>query len=394
MSCNCQDILNEKLCDIPIEWRLQIVEAICQVEEYDYECKKSCQDITFLSHFRNENNQVCISYIDEYGKKFDRCFDFDLTSTILNDLILPDCVPLPAGLTFKDLNFNQKFQHIIDILCQSCCGIPITTTTTTTCAIITSVIGGTGFTTTTSSTTTSTTKIPTTTTTSSTTKIPTTSTSTTTSTTINCCQGGGFHALPLPGSSSSIISNGVTITASYTVPTSPLGVKQIGPGTLCPSCYPCGNYSYLIGSGVPISTVWGPTYAWDYILNFSQPIKSINLFILSLSSTEKFDIPTQTYFDGDLEGIEFTTNTGKPNIELCEGCNVNVQGNKIYAESAMIGHTGVKNGSGIFRISSNTPFSTLKMTDIRIFTNSSVCYYCGPDYPSAISWALCGQVSK
>ncbi len=320
--------------------------------------KEHCKDDQFV--FGLTMNQI------SYKENFSRL----VPNTLLKyniPLSIIESIP-PSYKTVDGYLRGFWFNNTEDILCQSRCGIPITTTTTTTCAIITSVIGGTGFT--------------------------TTSTSTTTSTTNNCCQGGGFHALPLPGSSSSIISNGVTITASYTVPTSPLGVKQLGSGTLCPSCYPCGNYSYMIGSGVPISTSWGPTYAWDYILNFSQPIKSINLFILNFSSTEKFDIPTQTYIDADLEGIEFTTNTGKPNIELCEGCSVNVQGNKIYAESAMIGHTGVKNGSGIFRISSNTPFSTLKMTDIRIFTNSSVCYYCGPDYPSAIFWTLCGQVSK
>jgi hypothetical protein len=152
LSCNCEDILNEKLCDVPFEWRSQIIKAVCKVQDYDYDCGKSCQTITFLTHFRNEMNQVCISYIDENKVKVDRCFDYDLTSTILNDLILPDCVPLPQGRRFQDLNFDEKFQHIINILCESCCGIPITTTTTTTCGDITSIIGGTGFTTTSTST--------------------------------------------------------------------------------------------------------------------------------------------------------------------------------------------------------------------------------------------------
>ena len=142
VSCNCEEILNKELCDVPYEWRSQIIKAVCLVQDYDYQCEKSCQSITFLSKFRNENNQICISYRDEKGKTIDTCFDYDLTATILNDLILPDCVPLPNNLTFQNLNFDEKFQHLIDILCKNCCGIPcntptlvgnlVTTTSTTT----------------------------------------------------------------------------------------------------------------------------------------------------------------------------------------------------------------------------------------------------------------------
>ena len=154
MNCNCEDILNQELCDVPYEWRSQIIEAICKLRESEYECKKSCQDITFLSSFRNENNSICISYIDEDQVTVERCFDFDLTSTILNDLVLPDCLTIPFGLSFQDLTFGQKFQHLVDILCNNCCGIVSTTTTTSNCNIGT-VVGGvlTGTTTSTTSTT-------------------------------------------------------------------------------------------------------------------------------------------------------------------------------------------------------------------------------------------------
>jgi hypothetical protein len=362
LSCNCEDILNKELCDVPYEWRSQIVKAICLVQDYDYECEKNCQSITFLSKFRNELNQICISYIDENKETVNRCFDYDLTATILNDLILPDCIPLPSGVSFENLNFDEKFQHIVDILCKNCCGIPCNTPTLTGTIV--------------TSTTTTTTSVP----------------STTTSTTVNCCQGGGFHALPLP-SGPSIISNGVTISSSFTVPSTPQSLIRWSSSTKCPACYACGNYETQLATAVPVSTPFGPTHPWDYILNFSQPIKSINLRILNFSSTEHFDIPTQTWIDASLEGLEFTTNVGNPTITLCEGCFVNVQGNKIYSESAIIGHTGVKNGSGIFRISSNTPFSSLKITDVRIFTNSTICYYCGPDYYSSLSFDMCGQVT-
>lgn len=368
MNCNCEDILNQELCDVPYEWRSQIIQAICKLRESEYECKKSCQDITFLSSFRNENNSICISYIDEDQVTVERCFDFDLTSTILNDLVLPDCLTIPFGLSFQDLTFGEKFQHLINILCNNCCGIVSTTTTTSNCnigSVTGGIIAGT-----------------------------ITTTSTTTTTTINCCNST-ITALPLPGEAA-IISNGVSITSGYTIPSSPQGLVRYPNRTICPACYSCGNYSTMIGTGVPISSSnpFGPTHPWDYILYFSQPIKSINLRIFNFSSTSYYNLSTGITIDASTEGISFTTNVGNPTVTVCEGCFIDVQGNKIYSESAIISNTGIKNGSGIFRISSNTPFTSLKITDVRTFTNSTFCYYCGPDYSTAISFDMCGTITK
>ncbi len=159
MNCNCEDILNKELCDVPYEWRSQIIEAICTFQDHQYDCKKSCQTITFLSQFKNENNQICISYLDEKGEKFDRCFDYDLTATLLNDLFVPDCIPLPVGSSFKNLTFPQKFQHIIDLLCKSCCGTPINPTNCNIGNVTAGIVTGTTSTTSTSSTTSTTTNV-------------------------------------------------------------------------------------------------------------------------------------------------------------------------------------------------------------------------------------------
>ena len=68
--CNCHKDLHAYLCDIPFEWRVGIVKALCLIFEQQPDlCKwvKDCETLTFMSGFRFQGNNLIIEYRDEDG---------------------------------------------------------------------------------------------------------------------------------------------------------------------------------------------------------------------------------------------------------------------------------------------------------------------------------------
>lgn len=158
----CTETIEKSLSALPSKWRKQIAKSICasslgSLFEFNCDDVKECETLTYLSEFTTNGTTVCISFTDEHSVKVTRCFNFsDILNNSIKDLD-PKCLA-DAG-DWVDLTYAQKFQLIVDKVCEDCQEIVEESTTST-------------------STTETTTAAPTTTTTSS-------SSTTTTETTLN-----------------------------------------------------------------------------------------------------------------------------------------------------------------------------------------------------------------
>lgn len=131
--------MNE-LSALPPVWAEKLACNICNIVDTEDLCNNTteCEDIrecettTSLTDFEVIGNTVCISFTDEHGVKVKRCFEY---SHLLNEIDNTDgiCIsPLWEQLSAKD-----KWQAVIDKVC-NCCN-PTTTTTTTSTTTTTTI---------------------------------------------------------------------------------------------------------------------------------------------------------------------------------------------------------------------------------------------------------------
>lgn len=120
------------LCNIPYQWRTQIAKVIClsiaDQQSLDCQMVKDCETVTTLSTFSVNGTEICITYRDENGVSFERCFDIE---TIINnslDGIDPKCITTQE--IWDSLSYEERIQAIIDYAC-TCEEITTTSTTTT-----------------------------------------------------------------------------------------------------------------------------------------------------------------------------------------------------------------------------------------------------------------------
>lgn len=113
---------------------------------------KRCETVTSLSPFVVKGTEVCIEYKDEKGIVIKRCFDIQpILNNTLKD-VDPRCIA--SKQDWDAMNFQQKFQAIINYNCPVEATTTTTTSTTTTttsstttttttkaCSVITDVIG-------------------------------------------------------------------------------------------------------------------------------------------------------------------------------------------------------------------------------------------------------------
>lgn len=125
--------MSEILCQLPSEWRKQLVKAICKYFDNQSELAcadvTNCETVTTLSSFTINEGSVCITYKDEDKQEFTRCFSLD---ELYNDMlgeVDPKCIT--SQETWDAMTATEKIQAIIDYAC-TCEEITTTTTTTTT----------------------------------------------------------------------------------------------------------------------------------------------------------------------------------------------------------------------------------------------------------------------
>jgi hypothetical protein len=138
-----------------------------------------------------------------------------------------------------------------------------------------------------------------------------------------------------------IALNGVTITPSYSG-----SVSQTLSMSFVPSC----------GSS-PINLItpllFGPN-SFIYSLSFSNPVNNVTIRLVNYRYT-----PTGT------DSFTFTTNTGIPVISSCEYCCANIVGNVVTATQDLTNvfcNSTFGVGSGLFTITSSTPFTSLTIS--------------------------------
>ena len=129
---NCEQVISEYLCDLPLEWRKQITKVICKTlsSQTTINCDdvQKCETLTSLSGFTINGSEVCITYKDEKGISFKRCFDWgDVQNSTLDD-VDPKCIT--SQEIWDAMSYTERIQAIIDFACD--CEVVTTTTTTTT----------------------------------------------------------------------------------------------------------------------------------------------------------------------------------------------------------------------------------------------------------------------
>lgn len=112
---NCEELLGKYLCDIPFEWRTQLVKVICKYlnisSELDCNDVKKCETLTALSAFTVTKDEVCIEYTDENKVKWRRCFNIQTPHLNLN----PNCIMSQEDWDL--LTWNEQIQAILDYVC-------------------------------------------------------------------------------------------------------------------------------------------------------------------------------------------------------------------------------------------------------------------------------------
>lgn len=171
--CNLEELLK----DLPSKWRDILIKILLDIQEdignVDCDTVRECETLTSLSEFTQNGSQICITYTDEHSVATERCFDLEDVLNNSLDEVNPGCITTPT--LWNTMSYIERFQALIDTIC-NCCPATTTTTTTTSSTTTTTTTAPTTTTTTTSSTTTTTTEATTTTT--------TTTSSTTTTTTV------------------------------------------------------------------------------------------------------------------------------------------------------------------------------------------------------------------
>lgn len=129
---NCKEDVQAYLSHLPSKWAEKLADIICKYiicdnpPAVDCETFRECETLTSLSDFTVTDTEVCITYIDENSVTVTRCFDF---SDIINgtmENIDPKCIT--DQTTWNNWSYVEKWQSIVDKVCDNCS----TTTTTTT----------------------------------------------------------------------------------------------------------------------------------------------------------------------------------------------------------------------------------------------------------------------
>ena len=116
---NCQSVLTAYLCDVPSKWREQIVKSVCTAlkDKYSLDCDdvKDCETLTSLSAFTQSDGEVCITFKDENGVSYERCFDIsEAMNTVLDD-VDPNCIT--DAETWASMSYTERIQSIVDFAC-------------------------------------------------------------------------------------------------------------------------------------------------------------------------------------------------------------------------------------------------------------------------------------
>lgn len=136
--CDLEEILK----DLPSKWREELIKILLEIqdgctESIDCEQVKECETLTTLSEFTQNGTEVCITYTDEDEISVERCFD---VAEIINNFfdttnIAPGCIT--SETIWNTMTIQEKFQALIDTICNCC---PETTTTTSTSTTTTTTI--------------------------------------------------------------------------------------------------------------------------------------------------------------------------------------------------------------------------------------------------------------
>jgi len=130
--CDFEEILK----DIPKKWADALIEilmnitASCTAGQVDCATVKECETVTTISEWVTTGTEVCITFTNEEGIEIERCFDVEniLNEQLNNGNIDPGCITTPT--VWNTLSYTEKFQALIDTVC-NCCPTTSTTTTTT-----------------------------------------------------------------------------------------------------------------------------------------------------------------------------------------------------------------------------------------------------------------------
>lgn len=131
--CDYDEILK----DLPDEWKDAIIKillditASCSAGNIDCEDVKACETVTTISEWTINGTEVCIKFTNELGVEVERCFDVEniLNEQLNNGNIDPGCITTPT--VWDTLTYTEKFQALIDTVC-NCCPTTTTSTSTTT----------------------------------------------------------------------------------------------------------------------------------------------------------------------------------------------------------------------------------------------------------------------
>jgi hypothetical protein len=114
---------------LPPRWAEMIACNICNIvcnPISTCEDIRNCQTLTELTNFDVDGRRVCFSYDDERGVRLTRCFTLPITIDGIDDTE-GSCLTEEWG----DLTSTEKWQAVVDKIC-NCCQPATTTSTTTT----------------------------------------------------------------------------------------------------------------------------------------------------------------------------------------------------------------------------------------------------------------------
>jgi hypothetical protein len=137
---NCVKQVIEELDALPQVWAEKLACNICSLVETEDECATTsdCQDIsecetvTSLSTFTVIDDKICISFKDERGVTVKRCF---IASQFTDEINETDGLCIDSD--WNTFSSKEKWQAVIDKIC-NCCN-PTTTTTTTSTTTTTTI---------------------------------------------------------------------------------------------------------------------------------------------------------------------------------------------------------------------------------------------------------------
>ena len=137
MTCEqCKQQFTGKLDNLPSGWRDSIIDFVCNYissqQTVDCEVLKECLEdtTTSLSEWDINGSEVCITFTDREGVSVTRCFNFnEIINRSLDDLD-PKC--LAEQTDWIAMTYTEKWQALIDRVCDTCQDAPTTETTTET----------------------------------------------------------------------------------------------------------------------------------------------------------------------------------------------------------------------------------------------------------------------